>query len=78
MPKGLRSGWTGIRSQTGILADLLSVPLRRWPYLDSSNPIACEAAAIPKTEVTQTEEPNPAQLRPVAATVVGQLSCDVG
>jgi hypothetical protein len=57
---------------------MLCVPFHKRCYLDSSSPIACDAATIPKTEVTHTDEPNPAQLRPVATAVVSQLSCDVG
>lgn len=47
-------------------------------YFDSTSPMACDAATIPKTDVTHTDEPNPAQLRPATTGLVSQLSCDVG
>jgi hypothetical protein len=40
--------------------------------------MACAAAAMPKTEVTQTEEPNPAQLSPAGPGAESQLAGDAG
>ena len=40
--------------------------------------MACAAAAMPKTDVTQTEEPNPAQLSPAGPFDESQLVCGAG
>jgi hypothetical protein len=40
--------------------------------------MARAAATIPKTEVTQTDDPNPAQFNPAGPLVVSQLACVSG
>lgn len=74
MRKAWRFGWIHNKrisydtdAKTKRDASLAGTQLFRLTHSPRITRMACAAAAIPKTEVTQTEDPNPAQLSPEGA-----------